>query len=70
LPFDALSKTLFPAQKVVFPVAVMLALGKAFTVTDVAAEVALHPPAPVTVTLKVPELFTVMDWVVAPVFQR
>ena len=48
----------------------MVALGLAFTVTVVAAEVALHPPAPVTVTVNEPELLTVMDWVVAPLFQR
>jgi hypothetical protein len=48
----------------------MLALGLAFTVTVVAAEVALHPPAPVTVTVNEPEVFTVMDCVVAPLFQR
>ena len=52
------------------PLGVMLALGLAFTVTVVADEVALHPPAPVTVTVKEPELFTVMDCVVAPLFQR
>jgi hypothetical protein len=48
----------------------MLALGLAFTATVVADEVALHPPAPVTVTINEPELFTVMDCVVAPLFQR
>ena len=48
----------------------MVAAGKAFTVIVVAAEVALHPPTPVTVAVKDPEAFTVMDCVVAPVFHK
>ncbi len=52
------------------PFGVMVAAGKAFTVTVVAADVALHPPTPVTVAVKEPEAFTVMDCVVAPVFHK
>jgi hypothetical protein len=58
-PFDqryevalgAVSATLPPAQKVVGPPAVMLAVGLALTVTGVGADVVLHPFAFVTVTL-------------------
>lgn len=70
LPAEALNNKVPPAQKVVGPFGVMVAAGKAFTVIVVAAEVALHPPAPVTVAVKDPEAFTVMDCVVAPLFQR
>jgi hypothetical protein len=50
-PLDAVSVTLPPAQKVVEPPAVMLAIGFAFTVTTVGVELALQPLALVTVTL-------------------
>ena len=50
-PLDAVSVTLPPAQKVVGPPAVMLAVGLALTVTAVGAEAALQPLAFVTVTL-------------------
>jgi hypothetical protein len=45
------SVTELPAQNVVGPEGVMVAVGLAFTVTDVAALVALQPAAFVTVTL-------------------
>ncbi len=45
---DAVSVTLPPAQNVVGPLAVMLAVGLAFTVTTVEADVALQPFVPVT----------------------
>ena len=50
-PADAVSVTLPPAQKVIGPAAVILAVGLAFTVTAVGADVALQPFASVTVTL-------------------
>jgi hypothetical protein len=50
-PLDAVSVTLPPAQNVVGPPAVMVAVGLALTVTAVDAEVALQPFALVTVTL-------------------
>jgi hypothetical protein len=51
LPLDAVSVTLPPAQKVVGPPAVMLAVGLAFAVTTVGEDVAQQPFALVTVTL-------------------
>jgi hypothetical protein len=51
VPPDAVRVTLPPAQKVVGPPAVMVAVGFAFTVTTVGADVALHPLVLVTVTL-------------------
>ena len=50
-PLDAVSVTLPPAQNVVGPPAVMLAVGLAFAVTTVGDDVALQPFASVTVTL-------------------
>lgn len=50
LPADAVSVTLPPSQNVVAPEALMIAGGLLFTVTAVAAELATHPPAPVTAT--------------------
>ena len=50
-PLDAVSVTLPPAQNVVGPPAVMMAVGLALTVTAIGADVALHPLAFVTVTL-------------------
>src|SRR6185436_18527608 len=67
---DAVSVTLLPAQNVVGPPAVIVALGSAFTVTVVGAEVALQPLASVTVTLYEPLALTLMDCVVAPFDQR
>ena len=51
VPLDAVSVTLPPAQNVVGPPAVMLAVGFAFAVTAAGDDVALHPFAFVTVTL-------------------
>jgi hypothetical protein len=51
LPLDAVSVTLPPAQNVVGPPAVMLAVGLAFAVTTVGEDVALQPLALVTVTV-------------------
>jgi hypothetical protein len=50
-PLDAVSVTLPPAQNVVGPPAVMLAVGFAFIVTTVGDDVALQPFAFVTATL-------------------
>ena len=50
-PLDAVSVTLPPAQNVVGPPAVMLAIGFAFAVTTVGDDVAVQPLAFVTVTL-------------------
>src|SRR5258708_7833022 len=50
-PLDAVSVTLPPAQNVVGPPAVMLAVGLALTVTIVGGLVPLQPFASVTVTL-------------------
>jgi archaellum component FlaF (FlaF/FlaG flagellin family) len=69
-PPDAVSVTLPPAQKVVGPPAVMPAVGIAFAVTTVGAEVALQPLASVTVTLTLPLELAMIDAVVAPVDQR
>jgi len=51
VPLDAVSVTLPPAQNVVGPPAVIVAVGLALTVTDVGALAALQPAAFVTVTL-------------------
>src|SRR5207244_13215510 len=59
-----------PAQKVVGPLAVIVGVGSGFTVTVVAAEVAVQPFASVTLTLYEPELDTLIDCVVAPFDQR
>ena len=50
-PLDAVSVTLPPAQNVVGPLAVMLAVGLAFAVTTVGDDVAAQPLALLTVTL-------------------
>jgi archaellum component FlaF (FlaF/FlaG flagellin family) len=70
VPLDAVSVTLPPAQNVVGPPAVMVAVGFALTVTIVGADVALHPFAFVTVTLKLPLALATIDCVVAPVDQE
>lgn len=70
-PPGAESVTFPPAQKVVGPEAVMVGVaGSGLTVTAVGAEVAEQPEASVTVTVKLPELLTVIDCVVAPLDQR
>ena len=58
-----------PVQKDDAPLMVGVA-GRAFEVTVKAAELALQPPALVTVTVKEPVAETVIDCVVAPVDQR
>jgi hypothetical protein len=67
---DEVSVTEPPAQNVVGPPAVMVGAGSAFTVTDVAEDVAEQPFASVTVTLYAPASVTVIACVVAPVDQR
>ena len=52
------------------PLAVMETVGVGLTVTVTGAEVPLHPNAFVALTVYVPELFTKIDAVVAPVDQR
>ena len=68
-PAEAVSITLPPLQKVVGPLAVIVAAGTGFTVTTTDEDVVVHP-AVVTATLKLPAVATVIDWVVAPLFQR
>jgi hypothetical protein len=48
----------------------MLTLEPEITVTPVAAEAAVQPLAPVTVTLYEPLAVAVMLWVVAPVLHK
>ena len=50
--------------------AVIVAVGNAFTITFVAADVALHPLVLVTVTLKEPAVVTVILCVVAPLLHK
>ncbi len=66
MPALALRVTLPPAQNVVAPDAVMLAVGAGFTPTLTGADVAEQPFASVTVTVNVPLALTVIDGVVAP----
>jgi hypothetical protein len=70
VPPDAVSVTLPPAQNVVGPLGVIVAVGSGFTVTvcDAGTEVQLF--ASVVVTVYVPEVETVIAAVVAPVDQR
>ena len=67
VPALAVNVTLPPLQKVVGPPAEMVAVGFEFTVTAVTVEVAKHPAALVTVTVKFPVAVTLIDCVVAPV---
>ena len=69
-PLLAVSVTEPPAQNVVGPEAVIVADGNGLTVTVVAEDVALQPFALVIVTLKLPEVVTSIDGVVAPFDQR
>jgi hypothetical protein len=77
VPFDqryddaafAVSVTLLPAQNVVGPLAVMLAIGVLSMVMVWLSE-PLQPLPSVTVTLYVPEVVTLIVCVVAPVDQR
>ena len=60
-----------PAQNVpVFPVSMVGVGGNALTVTVCPADCADEQPFVTTATVYVPEVETVMDWVVAPVDQR
>ena len=52
-PGATLKLTFPPEQNVVGPLAEMFTLGKAFTFTVIGADVAVHPPCPVMVTVKV-----------------
>ncbi len=51
VPPEAVSVTVSPGSNAVGPLTLMFATGIAFTVTVVAADVAEHPPTPVTCTL-------------------
>jgi hypothetical protein len=66
---EDVSVMVLPVQKVAGPLIVGVG-GSAFDATAKAADVALQPFAPVTVTVKEPAAETVIDWVVAPVDQR
>ena len=69
-PPDAVSVTLPPAQNVVAPLGVIVAVGSGFTVTNCDAGAEVQPFASVVVTVYVPEVETVIAAVVAPVDQR
>ena len=69
LPAEAVSKTFNPWQKVVTPPAVMLAIGIGFTKTFVVADMLRQEPF-VTATENEPDVETVIDWVVAPLFHK
>ena len=65
---DDVNTTLPPVQKVVGPPAEIVGVaGKGFTVTVIPGEAAEVQPATVTVTVTVPEVDTIIDWVVSPV---
>jgi hypothetical protein len=68
-PLDVKS-TLPPEQKVVAPPAVIVAIGKALTVTAAAVLVAEQPFASVTVTVGEDVVETVIEDVVSPVLQE
>ena len=59
-----------PWHKDMGPLAVMVGVGKADVATVVAAEVAEQPLLLVTVTVKLPAVVTLMDWVVAPLLHE
>ena len=61
MPAGAVRVTLPPAQNVVGPEAVIVAVGGGVTVTFAGAEVALQPLPSVTVTVNEPVAFTVID---------
>jgi hypothetical protein len=69
-PADAVSVTEPPLQNVTGPPAVIVAVGNVFTVITVAAEVAEHPAALVTVTVYEPAVLTVIACVVAPLLHN
>ena len=70
VPALAESVTVPPAQNVMGPPAIMLATGKAKTVTGTIIEFVEQPLALVTVTDRFPLLFTEIDCVVSPVFHN
>jgi hypothetical protein len=70
VPPEAVSVTLPPAQNVVGPEGVMVAVGSGLTVTVCDAGADVQPLASVVVTVYVPAVDTVMAAVVAPVDQR
>lgn len=66
MPALAVRVTFPPAQNVVGPEAVMLAVGAGLTATFVGADVAVQPFVSVTVTLNEPLALTVIDCVLPP----
>ena len=70
VPPLAVSVTFPPVQKVVGPFGVIVAVGSGFAVTVVLAGVDVQVFASVVVTVYVPDAFTVIAAVVAPVDQR
>ena len=66
----AVSVTLPPAQNVVGPLGVIVAVGSGLTVTVRLAGTDVQPLASVVVTVYVPDVLTVVAAVVAPVDQR
>src|SRR5213593_1375340 len=66
MPAGAVRVTLPPAQKVVGPLAAMVAAGGGLTVTVTGADVDEQPPDWLTVTVSVLVALTVIDCVVAP----
>ena len=62
----AVKEIVFPLQIVVDPPAVILAVGNAFTTTEIGVEVDEQLKELLTVTEYVPDAVTVMDCVVAP----
>ena len=69
-PTEAVSITLSPVQKLVAPLAVIVDVGSAFTVTEVDEDVPEHPAVTVTETSKFPFEFTVIACVVCPLFHE
>ena len=57
-------------QNMMGPPAVMVAIGKAFTVTVVMADVAEHPLALVTVTVKLPLLIMLIVCKIDPLLHK
>ena len=70
MPPLAVRVTLPPAQKVVGPFGVIVAVGSGLTVTFWLAGAEVQPLASVVVTVYVPLVLTVIAAVVAPVDQR
>lgn len=73
LPAAALEvrSTLSPLQNVIGPFGVILGTGgKGFTVIKTGNEVDLHPLEPTLLTVKLPEVFTTILWVVSLVLHK